>query len=86
MVRIEKKTKRYPSDLTDEEWDALEPFLPQPAKRAANGRLTFERSSTLCAVHGAQRMRMADASDPFPALVDGVLFQAVRIVTQVWDS
>jgi len=33
MVRIEKKTKRYPSDLTDEEWVALEPFLPQPAKR-----------------------------------------------------
>src|ERR1700678_2347570 len=33
LVAIEKKTKRYPSDLTDEEWVALEVFLPQPSKR-----------------------------------------------------
>jgi transposase len=33
MVAIEKKTKRYPSDLTEEEWVALEVFLPQPAQR-----------------------------------------------------
>jgi hypothetical protein len=33
MVAIEKKTKRYPRDLTDEEWVALEVFLPQAAKR-----------------------------------------------------
>ena len=28
MARIEKKTKRYPSDLTDEEWSAIGPVLP----------------------------------------------------------
>jgi putative transposase len=33
MAAIEKKTKRYPSDLTDEEWSAIEPILPQPARR-----------------------------------------------------
>src|SRR6202158_1621876 len=33
MAAIEKKTKRYPSDLTEEEWVALEVFLPRPAKR-----------------------------------------------------
>ena len=33
MAAIEKKTKRYPSDLTDEEWGALEPLLPQPSGR-----------------------------------------------------
>ena len=33
MAAIEKKTKRYPSDLTEEEWRSIEPFLPQPAKR-----------------------------------------------------
>jgi hypothetical protein len=27
MAKIAKKTKRYPSDLTDEEWSAVEPFL-----------------------------------------------------------
>ncbi len=33
MAAIEKKTKRYPSDLTDEEWSRIEPLLPGPAKR-----------------------------------------------------
>jgi transposase len=33
MAAIEKKTKRYPSDLTDEEWLAIEPVLPRPSKR-----------------------------------------------------
>jgi transposase len=32
MARIEKKTKRYPSDLTDEEWAAVEPLLPRAAR------------------------------------------------------
>ena len=30
---IAKKTKRYPSDLTDEEWERIAPFLPAPAKK-----------------------------------------------------
>ncbi|MGJ0621060.1 MAG: IS5 family transposase [Methylocystis sp.] len=33
MAAIERKTKRYPTDLTDEEWVRLAPFLPTPAKR-----------------------------------------------------
>ena len=33
MAEIEKKTKRYPSDLTDEEWERIAPFLPPPAKK-----------------------------------------------------
>ena len=32
MAEIERKTKRYPTDLTDEEWAKIEPFLPKPAK------------------------------------------------------
>ncbi len=32
MAEIEKKTKRYPTDLTDEEWARIEPFLPGAAK------------------------------------------------------
>src|SRR5277367_3847464 len=32
MAKIEKKTKRYPSDLTDEEWARIEPFLPGASK------------------------------------------------------
>ncbi|MDP7534157.1 MAG: IS5 family transposase [SAR202 cluster bacterium] len=32
MAEIERKTKRYPTDLTDEEWATIEPFLPPPAR------------------------------------------------------
>src|SRR5271156_1649709 len=32
MAKIEKKTKRYPSDLTDEEWARIEPVLPRASK------------------------------------------------------
>jgi len=35
MARIEKQTKRYPSDLTDDEWAAMAPLMPGPA---ATGR------------------------------------------------
>ncbi|MET2833110.1 transposase, partial [Mesorhizobium shangrilense] len=28
MAQIAKKTKRYPSDLTDEEWDQFAPLMP----------------------------------------------------------
>ncbi len=33
MAEIARKTKRYPSDLTDEEWARLEPLMPKPARR-----------------------------------------------------
>ena len=32
MADVEKKSKRYPTDLTDEEWVRIEPFLPGAAK------------------------------------------------------
>ena len=33
MASIERKTKRYPTDLTDAEWETIAPLLPEPAKR-----------------------------------------------------
>jgi putative transposase len=30
MTRIGRKTKRYPTDLTDEEWLRIELLLPKP--------------------------------------------------------
>ena len=33
MATIGRKTKRYPTDLTDEEWERVAPLLPRPAKR-----------------------------------------------------
>ena len=39
MAKIAKKTKRYPSDLTDEEWSAVEPFLPKQARTGSPRRV-----------------------------------------------
>jgi transposase len=33
MARICRKTKRYPSDLTDEEWAEIAPLMPRPGRR-----------------------------------------------------
>ena len=33
MAERARRTKRYPSDLTDEEWAVVEPLLPQPSRR-----------------------------------------------------
>lgn len=33
MADIARKTKRYPTDLTDEEWERVQPLLPNPPKR-----------------------------------------------------
>jgi molybdate transport system substrate-binding protein len=43
MAEIEKKTKRYPTDLTDEEWARIEPFLPGAAKSGRPARTTLAR-------------------------------------------
>lgn len=33
VAKIAKKTKRYPTDLTDEEWLFIQPYLSKVAKR-----------------------------------------------------
>jgi putative transposase len=33
MAELARKTKRYPSDLTDEEWAQLAPLMPKPSRR-----------------------------------------------------
>lgn len=33
MADVERKTKRYPTDLTDAEWAVIQPLLPKPPKR-----------------------------------------------------
>ena len=33
MAKIRRKLKRYPTDMTDEEWSVIAPLLPGPAKK-----------------------------------------------------
>src|SRR5208283_562238 len=41
MAKIAKKTKRYPSDLTDEEWDQIAPLMPKPGRRGRRREVDF---------------------------------------------
>jgi hypothetical protein len=43
MARIAKKTKRYPSDLTDEEWDRIAPLMPRPGRRGRPREVDFRK-------------------------------------------
>lgn len=42
-ARYDRRTLRYPSDLTDEEWSLIGPLIP-PAKRGGNKRSVDERA------------------------------------------
>jgi putative transposase len=41
MAGFEKRAKRYPTDLTDEEWLFIQPFLPGVAKRGRRPKTDF---------------------------------------------
>jgi transposase len=41
IAAIERKTKRYPSDLTDEEWERIAPLMPAPGRRGRPREIDF---------------------------------------------
>jgi len=41
MAAIAKKTKRYPSDLTDEEWARMAPLMPTPGRTGRPREVEF---------------------------------------------
>src|SRR5450432_3295318 len=41
MAQIARKTKRYPSDLTDEEWEQIAPLMPKPGRRGRPREVDF---------------------------------------------
>ncbi|MBM3586147.1 MAG: transposase [Alphaproteobacteria bacterium] len=43
MAEIKRKTKGYPTDLTDEEWSRIEPLLPRPSKTGDDGEAICAR-------------------------------------------
>jgi transposase len=51
MAELARRTKRYPSDLTDEEWERFEPLMPRPSRRGRKpsvgiGKLFGEKASS----------------------------------------
>jgi transposase len=41
MARISRTTKRYPCDLTDEEWERIAPLMPRPGRRGRPREIEF---------------------------------------------
>lgn len=41
MAEIARKTKRYPSDLTDEEWERIASLMPEPGRRGRPREVEF---------------------------------------------
>ena len=66
QAAIERKTKRYPTDLSDEEWEHIEPLLPATRRRKPAVDLRDP-------LRDALRLRLAHAAEGLPAPVDGVL-------------
>src|ERR1700740_3384383 len=87
MVKIEKKTKRYPSDLTDEEWERIEPFLPGVAKTgrpiAVDLREVLNAIRYMALSGGGWRM----LPNNFPSVADGLLVVSpIRAALHVPDD
>lgn len=41
ISKIERKTRRYPSDLTDEEWERIAPLMPRAGRRGRPREVDF---------------------------------------------
>jgi hypothetical protein len=84
MAKIEKKTKRYPSGLTDEEWARIEPRLPKPAKKGRKPAVDTRENWQRDPLRGALRRWLAYAAEQLSTLADGVLVvPPVRAATSV---
>ena len=76
MAQIAKKTKRYPSDLTDEEWKRLAPLMPRPGRRGRPREVDeageVGGAAVVACCEPAKMLEAAKASlDPVAMLVDG---------------
>ena len=95
MARLEKKSKRYPSDLTDEEWERIAPLLPKPARRGRPREVEFREviNAVRYLVRSGCGWRMLPAHFPpwqtvygwFRELARRFLFQTVHDVALMLD-
>src|SRR4029077_16650128 len=73
IAAIEKKTKRYPTDLTDAEWERIRPLLPRPAKRGRKPSVDLREILNAIRYMTRTGRRLAHAAQGFSALADGLL-------------
>lgn len=72
MAQIAKKTKRYPSDLTDEEWERMAPLMPKPARRGRPREADFREVINAVRYLVRSGCWLADAADPFRGMAEGL--------------
>jgi transposase len=63
MAEIRKKLKRYPTDMTEEDWWVIAPLLPQPAKRGRPRKTDLREVVNAIRVSGADGLRLGDAAE-----------------------
>jgi len=95
MADIARKTKRYPTDLTDEEWVRIEPLMPKPPKRGR--KVSVDLREMLNAIRYMARsgggLRMLPTNfGPwqtvywwFRRFVRRMLFQTIHVVSLMLD-
>ena len=65
MAEIARRTKRYPTDLTDEEWERIKPLLPKAPKRGR--KISVDLREMLNAIrYDAGNLRWPDAGAKDP--------------------
>ena len=95
MARIERKTRRYPSDLTDEEWAAVEPLMPGAERTGRPRGVDFREilNAIRYMVRSGVEWRMMPAHFPpwqtiywwFRRFVRRFLFRAIHDVALMID-
>jgi putative transposase len=95
MAKIEKKTKRYPSDLTEEEWSAMEPLMPAASATGRRRQTDFREilNAIRYMVRSGCEWRMLPVHFPpwqtvywwFRRFVRRLLFQTIHDVALMID-
>ena len=84
MAEIEKKTKRYPTDLTVEEWARIEPFLPGAAKSRRRTQVGCAPSRNSC--EGSPGNLVVVAGDEWPAVQQRAQEISAKLDAGQWDE
>src|SRR5215210_5031312 len=95
LAAIEKQSERYPSDLTDAEWLAIEPVLPRAAKTGRKRSIDLREvlNAIRYLVRGGVGWRMLPKDFPpwqtvywwFRRFVRRLMFQTIHDVALMFD-
>ena len=73
MAELARKTKRYPTDLTDEEWQRIQSLLPKVPRRGRKPKTDLREVLNAIRYMARSGGGLADAADPLRTVADGVL-------------